>query len=55
MGVFQMVYALTVASFGMARPDAVAIAVLIQAVQAAPTLLAGLLASATSAPVRLPR
>lgn len=55
VGVFQMVYALTVASFGIARPAAVAIAVLIQAVQVAPTLLAGLLASATSATVRLPR
>ena len=54
VGVFQMVYALTVASFGIARPDAVAIAVLIQAVQVAPTLVAGLLSSTTSAPVRLP-
>ena len=54
VGVFQMVYALTVASFGIARPAAVAIAVLIQAVQVAPTLLAGLLASATSAAVRQP-
>ena len=49
VGVFQMVYALTVASFGIARPAAVAIAVLIQAVQVVPTLLAGLLVSATSA------
>ncbi len=55
VGVFQMVYALTVASFGIARPAAVAIAVLIQAVQVAPTLLAGLLASGTSAAVRQPR
>ena len=55
VGVFQMVYTLTVASFGIARGDAVAIAVLIQAVQVAPTLLAGLLVSATSATVRLPR
>ena len=54
VGVFQMVYALTVASFGIARPAAVAIAVLIQAVQVAPTLLAGLLASATSTAVRQP-
>ena len=55
VGVFQMVYALTVSSFGIPRPDAVAIAVLIQAVQVAPTLLAGLLVSSTSATVRLPR
>ena len=53
VGVFQMVYALTVASFGIARPAAVAIAVLIQAVQVLPTLLGGLLASATSTTGRL--
>lgn len=55
VGVFQMVYALTVASFGIARPAAVAIAVLIQAVQVVPTLLGGLLASATSTPGRQSR
>lgn len=47
VGVFQVVYALTVASFGIPRADAIAVAVLIQVVQVAPVLLAGLLASAS--------
>lgn len=46
VGIFQVVYALTVAPFGVPRADAIAVAVLIQMVQVGPTLLAGLLASA---------
>ena len=52
VGVFQMVYAFTVASFGIARPDAVAIAILIQAVQVLPTLVAGGIAHAMPVAVR---
>jgi glycosyltransferase 2 family protein len=49
VGVFQMVYALTALSFGIAEAPAVAVAVLIQIVQVAPVLVVGTLA----APVRL--
>ena len=45
VGVFQVVYAITVASFGIARTDAIAVAVLIQVVQVLPVLLTGLLAT----------
>jgi uncharacterized protein (TIRG00374 family) len=45
LGVFQAVYALTVRSFGVAENDAVAAAVLIQAVQVLPTLVLGGLAA----------
>jgi uncharacterized protein (TIRG00374 family) len=41
VGVFQAVYALTVRSFGIGESDAVAAALLIQAVQVLPTLLLG--------------
>jgi uncharacterized protein (TIRG00374 family) len=45
LGVFQAVYALTVRSFGVAENDAVAAALLIQAVQVLPTLVVGSLAA----------
>jgi uncharacterized protein (TIRG00374 family) len=45
LGVFQAVYALTVRSFGVAESDAVAAALLIQAVQVLPTLALGSLAA----------
>jgi uncharacterized protein (TIRG00374 family) len=45
LGVFQAVYALTVRSFGVAESDAVAAALLIQAVQVLPTLVLGTLAA----------
>lgn len=45
LGVFQAVYALTVRSFGVAENDAVAAALLIQAVQVLPTLVLGSLAA----------
>ncbi len=41
VGVFQAVYALTVRSFGVGESDAVAVALLIQAVQVLPTLILG--------------
>jgi uncharacterized protein (TIRG00374 family) len=41
VGVFQAVYALTVRSFGVRESDAVAAALLIQAVQVLPTLILG--------------
>jgi uncharacterized protein (TIRG00374 family) len=41
VGVFQAVYALTVRSFGVGESDAVAAALLIQAVQVLPTLVLG--------------
>ena len=41
VGVFQAVYALTVSRFGVGESDAVAAALLIQAVQVLPTLLLG--------------
>jgi uncharacterized membrane protein YbhN (UPF0104 family) len=41
VGVFQAVYALTVRSFGIGESDAVAAALLIQAVQVLPTLILG--------------
>ncbi len=45
VGIFQLIYAVTVASFGVARPAAVAAALLIQAVQIIPTVLLGTLAA----------
>lgn len=45
VGVFQVMYALAVAPFGVDRPDALAAAVLIQAIQVASAVVAGLLAS----------
>jgi uncharacterized membrane protein YbhN (UPF0104 family) len=41
VGVFQAVYALTVRSFGVGESDAVAAALLIQAVQVLPVLILG--------------
>jgi uncharacterized membrane protein YbhN (UPF0104 family) len=45
VGVFQAVYALTVASFGVTASDAVAVALLIQIVQVVPTVVIGSLAT----------
>ena len=45
VGIFQVVYVVTVRSFGVAAAPAVAVALLIQAVQVIPTLLAGALAA----------
>ena len=45
VGIFQVIYAVTVAPFGASRPAAVATALLIQAVQIIPTILLGLLAA----------
>ena len=45
VGIFQVIYATTVASFGVSRPAAVAAALLIQAVQIIPTVLLGTLAA----------
>jgi uncharacterized protein (TIRG00374 family) len=45
VGVFQMVYALTALSFGIAEAPAVAVAVLIQLVQVGPVLVLGTLAA----------
>ena len=41
IGVFQVIYAVTVASFGIARGPAVATALLIQTIQVLPTVLVG--------------
>jgi uncharacterized protein (TIRG00374 family) len=41
VGIFQVIYAMTVGSFGIAKPAAVAAALLIQAVQIVPTVLLG--------------
>jgi uncharacterized membrane protein YbhN (UPF0104 family) len=43
VGVFQVVYALTVRSFGIAEGPAVAVALLIQMLQVVPTVLVGTL------------
>ena len=45
VGVFQVVYALTARSFGVAETPAVAVALLIQSVQVLPTLVIGTLVS----------
>ncbi len=45
IGIFQVVYVMTVRSFGVAAAPAVAVALLIQAAQVIPTLLAGALAA----------
>ena len=45
VGIFQVIYAMTAASFGVAKPAAVATALLIQAVQIIPTVLLGTLAA----------
>ena len=45
VGIFQVVYVVTVRSFGVAAAPAMAVALLIQAVQVIPTLLAGALAA----------
>ena len=45
LGVFQMVYAITARSFGIAEAPAIAAALLIQSVQVLPTLVIGTLAS----------
>jgi len=45
VGIFQLVYVVTVHSFGVAAAPAVAVALLIQAVQVIPTLLAGAFAA----------
>ena len=45
VGIFQVIYAVTVASFGIDRPAAVAAALLIQAVQIVPTVVLGTLAA----------
>jgi uncharacterized membrane protein YbhN (UPF0104 family) len=45
IGIFQVIYAMTVASFGVTQPAAVATALLIQAVQIIPTVLLGSLAA----------
>jgi uncharacterized protein (TIRG00374 family) len=41
VGIFQVIYAMTVGSFGITKPAAVAAALLIQAVQIVPTVLLG--------------
>jgi uncharacterized protein (TIRG00374 family) len=45
IGIFQVIYAMTVASFGVTQPAAVATALLIQAVQIIPTVLLGSVAA----------
>ena len=45
VGIFQLVYVVTVHSFGVSPAPAVAVALLIQAVQVIPTLLAGAVAA----------
>ena len=45
VGIFQVIYALTVASFGIDRPAAVATALLIQVVQIVPTVVLGSVAA----------
>jgi uncharacterized membrane protein YbhN (UPF0104 family) len=45
VGVFQVIYALTVRSFGIAEAAAVAVALLIQTVQVLPTVVIGMLAA----------
>lgn len=45
VGVFQVIYALTVRSFGIAEAPAVAVALLIQTVQVLPTVVIGMLAA----------
>jgi len=45
VGIFQLVYVVTVRSFGVAEAPAVAVALLIQAIQVIPTLLAGAIAA----------
>ena len=53
VGIFQVIYAVTVAPFSIDRPVAVAAALLIQAVQIVPTVLLGTLA--THGLIALPR
>jgi uncharacterized membrane protein YbhN (UPF0104 family) len=45
VGIFQVIYALTVRSFGIAEAPAVAVALLIQTLQVVPTVAAGTLAA----------
>jgi uncharacterized membrane protein YbhN (UPF0104 family) len=45
VGVFQVVYALAVRSFGIAEGPAVAVAMLIQTLQVIPTIILGILAA----------
>lgn len=45
VGIFQVIYALTVRSFGIAEAPAVAVALLIQTLQVVPTVVVGTLAS----------
>ena len=52
VGVFQVVYALTARSFGVAETPAIAAALLIQSVQVLPTLILGTLATPRLSPAR---
>jgi uncharacterized membrane protein YbhN (UPF0104 family) len=45
IGVFQVIYALTVRSFGVAEGPAIAVALLIQTLQVIPTIVLGTLAA----------